>query len=312
MVSTNTLLRDAVIGEGHLLKKALILLLGLPAGMSSINAAQAQGNVLMTPIPQDSHARPQIVGGKPAKREDWPVTLLFEFAGSHCTSTVIGDRVVVTAAHCVDDEIDGKASKTNAKAVLANTMIDLKCYQHPRYRGSICNNVESSEKIIGCTADVALCLAIAGSIPESAGKFERVRASLPGPEANDKIVLLGFGCTVAGGALSPDLQIGDPDPVVEWTSTPGASIDPKQTYKEYIKVHGAAAACKGDSGGSSYTSSDLGTKEIVGITSRGNMSTDSYLVNVLDTHIVDFFKDFASKYGVTICGLDQKAKNCRF
>lgn len=265
-----------------------------------VTPAAGQDVPVMTPIPDDNSVRPQIIGGKPANKKDWPLTLVFRSAAGGCTSTIIGQKVIVTAAHCVDH-------KSRAHAVLANKLIGLTCYHHRKYRGSTCNRAWKAEDIVGCTADIALCVADK-ALPTSVGKFELIKTSLPGPAKESKITLLGYGCTVAGGSMSPDLQIGEA--VVEWASTPGASRDPKQTYKEYIKTKGSAAVCKGDSGGSSYTGTGP-RREIQAVVSRGNMSTDSYLVNILDNQIANWIRGWSKEHKVKICGADADAKNCR-
>lgn len=109
--------------------------------------------------------------------------------------------------------------------------------------------------------------------------------------------------------MTSSLQVGEAK--VEWVSAPGASSNPQETYKEFIKTVGSAV-CKGDSGGASYSNSDPRTKEVVGLASKGNLSTDSYLVSVVDPHISAFFKEFQIKYNVQVCGVDGGAKNCRF
>jgi Trypsin len=255
----------------------------------------------MTPIPEPGLS-PKVVGGKLAKPADWPVTLIFATADGYCTSTVVGDHVIITAAHCVKDH-------ASANAYLANLEIHLTCFDNPLYAGPSCSQAHTAPETVGCTADVALCLTDI-AVPAAAGKFERIKKLPPGAVAGQQVVILGYGCTVDGGAMSPNLQYGES--AVEYTSTPNASQNPNETLKEYIKTKGGAASCSGDSGGSLYSGVDKNSREILGVTSRGNMSTDSYFVNVLDDDIVSFLKAFRDENHVKICGLDADAVNCRF
>jgi hypothetical protein len=275
-------------------------------GLISLSSAGvlAQSTPTMFPISNASGVEPKVINGERATREEWPVTLPFKPAHRRtntCTGTVIGDRVVVTAAHCV-------GNNGQARVVLGNIGYKLTCTHHEKFRGAVCRTVSAAPDVVGCTADIALCLADKPIDPK-AGKFERVRKLPPGATTGAELTLLGYGCTVSGGAMSEVLQVGPLK--VEWTSTPGASARPQDTYKEYIKTHGSAAACKGDSGGAAYSNRDRATREILAINSRGHLSTDSYLVNVLDPHIAAFFESFGNRHRVKICGWHPDASNCR-
>lgn len=162
-------------------------------------AAQSQERI-MAPIPSTNAANVQIIGGKPATPADWPATLMFDGNLGRCTSTIVGTYVVLTAAHCVDD-------KSPAKLLWGNRRTDLLCHVHPDYRGRACANEIAPQKLVGCTADVAICIAAKPLSPDTA-RFERVRNNPPPVSAKDKIFLLGFGCTEADGKITEVLQEG--------------------------------------------------------------------------------------------------------
>jgi Trypsin len=261
---------------------------------------------VMAPIPSGNEANIQIIGGKPATREDWPSTLLFDGNVGRCTSTIVGTYAVLTAGHCVDNN-------SPAKLLWDNRRTDLLCHVHPDYRGQACENEFVPQKLVGCTADVAICIA-AKPISTGPGKFERVRTSPPAISAKDQINLLGYGCTQANGKISQVLQIGSA--AVERPAQPGASQNPSDTMNEFIKTSGAAV-CSGDSGGASY-SPDKSKPEMLAIASRGNLSRDSYLVDLRTSQIQKFlqeakqFRDFGLPPGsIKICGIDSDAENCR-
>lgn len=260
----------------------------------------------MAPIPSGNEANVQIIGGKPATREDWPSTLLFDGNVGRCTSTIVGAYVVLTAGHCVDDN-------SPAKLLWDNRITDLLCHVHPDYRGRACENELVPKKLVGCTADVAICIA-AKPISNGPGKFERVKTLPPAISTKDQISLLGYGCTKENGEISKDLQLGSA--TVERPAQPGASQNPSNTMNEFIKTAGAAV-CSGDSGGASY-SPDKAKPEMLAIASRGNLSTDSYLVDLRTSQIQRFllqakqFNDFGLPPGsIKICGIDADAQNCR-
>lgn len=87
--------------------------------------------------------------------------------------------------------------------------------------------------------------------------------------------------------------------------------------REFIKTAGAAV-CHGDSGGASY-SPDKVRPEMLALASRGNLSTESYLVDLRIPQVQMFLRkagsfrdDFNLPEGaIKICGIDQDAENCR-
>jgi hypothetical protein len=263
-------------------------------------------DVIMAPIPEGTEANVQIIGGRPATRSEWPATLLFDSNAGKCTSTIIGSHVVVTAAHCIGE-------RDTSKVLWDNKLTDLRCHVHSDYRGSACDTAFTPPKMVGCTADVAICIS-AKPLSTEPGKFERVRIAAAPIATHDNINLLGFGCTKANGKLSETLQVGIAK--VEWPAQPGASRDPEMTMKEFIKTVGAAV-CSGDSGGASY-SHDGAKPEMIAVASRGNLSTDSYLVDLRNPQIEDFlrqaqsFTDFdLPAESIKICGMNADADNCR-
>ena len=123
------------------------------------------------------------------------------------------------------------------------------------------------------------------------------------------MTLLGFGCTEAGGGVSPILFVGQA--TVTSLSVPGASSNPANTMQEYIVAQGGPALCQGDSGGAAYNSPDP-SRKISGVNSRGNIATVSFLTRTSDPHNKDFFKSFSGPpNNVEICGITPGAKNCR-
>lgn len=275
-----------------------------------VSKAQTSQPKVMQSFPEPDLTE-QVIGGIPARPSDWPATLVFSAATGSCTSTVVGEEVLLTAAHCVDHGGFGRVRFGGDDYIT-------QCFHHPKYRGPDCSNLNNTwAQLAGCTADIALCFPMRrnanvlepAAFTLSFAQFERVRKSPPSPQKDDTVKLVGWGCTSDGGPLSPVLLTSQPDPRVLYASTPGAAdSDKAKSYLEFIKTIGPGAVCRGDSGGAVFSRAGPG-REIVAVVSRGNMSSESYLANILE-HQQFLRSDYNSRRRY-ICGLDPEARNCR-
>lgn len=268
----------------------------------------------MQHIPADFGASPKILGGAPATRADWPATLIFTTdSGDYCTATVIGEQILVTAAHCVISDSIGQVTWNNDH-IKVNCTPDQDYVDSPRFPGDLpCHLRLYPYEFAACTADVALCVIAKTSdikkFAPSVGHYERIKRAAPAALAGQKITLLGYGCVNPSIKLNGVLSFGSAK--INHMSSPDASADHDPTLSRFILTEGAGV-CNGDSGGAGYSSADKNTREIVGINSRGNLTKGSDLVNAVDARIVSFFQQFRTKNTTVICGLDDLAKNCAF
>jgi len=267
-------------------------------------AANCQQPFVMEPIRDNTlrfHLR--VIGGTPAIRKDWPGTLRFQTLIANrlinCTSTVVGDHVLLTAAHCV--EKDG----ARGSALFGDSAVNVTCSQHPKFKGAnACLAATTPEEFSGCAPDVALCRSD-NAVPAAMGPFESVNIADLAVAQKAKIILLGYGCTAANGPISTVLQVGQAD--IRYLGKIGAA----SPLAEYLIADGGSAICSGDSGGASFDSTDPKSRKIIAIISRGNLSTTSYLVNTSDPVIVDFLREWRLAAQLKICGLDPGVDNCR-
>lgn len=221
----------------------------------------------------------QVIGGQPANPDIWPATLIFRNAdGGGCTATAVGDRVVLTAAHCV---ANGAAARVEVDA--QGTTVDITCDHHPAYPADI-------------SADFALCLASASlRFPQ---RYEVVSQSAALVAVGRKVTLLGYGCLTAGGA---DKNFGQ---LFEGTSTISVA-EPR----DYVVTNGPAAVCFGDSGGAAF-SQDPVARRVVAINSRGDISRNSWLSITSGGLFTNWARTWKSSQGARICGLHNDAVNC--
>jgi hypothetical protein len=137
--------------------------------------AATDPTILMKKIAKHNGTKPKIIGGQPADPADWSATRWFD---QGCTSTIIGVRTVVTAAHCIGDG-------QSAGIELNNSTVPVTCNQDPDYASNT-------------TADVALCLASSDLVAPGL-KYESINIDQSYLQVGTPITLLGFGCTEPGG-----------------------------------------------------------------------------------------------------------------
>jgi hypothetical protein len=136
-------------------------------------------------------------------------------------------------------------------------------------------------------------------------RLESINSNPALVQVNGSVALLGYGCLNPGGPITETLQIGEAR--ITSISKPGASRDPRNTMQEYIVAQGGSAVCQGDSGGSAFNKPGAGVRKVIGLNSRGNISTVSYLTSTSDKHILDFLKSWQA---TPICGIHSTAKGC--
>lgn len=234
---------------------------------------------------QENTIAPWVIGGAPADPSEFKATLIID-GKMRCTATIVGPNVVLTAAHCVDNNATGII---NFQGKESNVV----CTQHPLYTTP--NQCSSSDPPNTCTADIALCKSadILNGI-----KYEVIETNRNKLKKGMNINLIGFGCLTKGGNPSDTLYIGST--IVNVLT----SESPKDFSDFFMTINGGSVqACKGDSGAGNFDDADQSTRSIVGVTSVGDQEKSTYLVQTSDTRIVTFFKDWARNNSAPICGV---------
>jgi hypothetical protein len=78
-----------------------------------------------------------------------------------------------------------------------------------------------------------------------------------------------------------------------------------------IVTRGSSAICSGDSGGGAYLVSENGDRFVIGVNSRSNTTTTSYLPGWHEETAQEWGRAWAQKNKVKICGYDKDAVGCR-
>lgn len=248
----------------------------LAISMLFVVSAAAQDDAFEM-LPPEQGSTESVLGGIPANVNQWPATLVFTSDGGRCTSTVIGKRVVITAAHCVDDGDTGRV-------ILGGGAVVVTCHHHPEYADD-------------AQLDVALCLARSDiRLTRGSKKFETLNQSPTVPRLNNTVTLLGYGCTAEQGDNPRKILFFGEAPV-------------KRFRAHYIVTVGDHAVCFGDSGGGAYVATSA-SRQMVGINSTGNIEDRSNLTNVASPPVAQFLRTWMEDNEASICGVDDGASNC--
>lgn len=231
----------------------------------------------------------QIIGGTLADPLDWPATFVID---DRCTSTAVGPRVVLTAAHCVPDGAVGLVE-------FGGTTISATCNHHPDYREGVSGNDPEWEQKV--SPDFALCI-LSSSLEGI--EFETIDVDGSSLQAGAIIRLLGFGCNSVGGTDGGFGVLYEGDAAITKAAAP-------PSY--YTTTLGGAAVCYGDSGGGDYMFLDAAEKRrvLVAVTSRGDIATRSWLSTTSVPGFVAWADSWGAQHGGRICGLHHDASNCR-
>ena len=243
-------------------------------------------------------ASPFLIGGTPADPKDWPASVYASMSNARCSATVVGERVLLIAAHCVRN--GGTASFAVGAHKYASKCTHAPEYVHAAWREHQAALVEGTTPFVAelnSTADWALCLV---DKPVLGAPFEKVAVMNPF-KVGDQARLTGYGCVRPGGGGGNDgvFRIG----MAQVTRLPSGSNNDTVT-------RGGAALCYGDSGGGAYYENGK-DRLLFGVNSRGDIRTTSYLSSTFTGTAQAFFKAWAEKNAEKICGVHVDAKGCR-
>lgn len=243
----------------------------------AIMAGLVGTSVLSSPM------NPYLIGGGEVDGNLWPEIVYVENEeGGRCTAVIVGKEVLITAGHCVSPK-DGTVTITNALDQSQELAFTAICDQAPKYQYDLLD------------MDFAICKSAFGEIKGA----KPARIGRKPLKVNDVVTLTGYGCTKwdRTGNNNGTLKAG-PATVI--------SI-PSQLEYAFI-TYGDTVLCFGDSGGPVYGNIDPSKDKhlVMGINSRTNLVTTSYLTAMYTKEVRTFIANWARHHKVKVCGISKK------
>lgn len=261
-----------------LLGAALLLL-----ALGSISSGYA-AEIVMKKATRAGAGAPQVDGGTRQDVATWPATLKYFLSDRFaCTSTIVGERTVITAAHCVVDA-------TQAKVELGADTFPITCTTHPLF---VRDTLE---------ADVALCYS-SKEFPKTIG-FENLDLRSTRVRIESNLFLLGYGCRDVNTLAGDGELYGGSAKVFQMAASPTG----------HVRTRDGVVICPGDSGGSAYVlavdDNPINPRSIVGINSGYIAFNRVSAIMGLTGVMAEFIRDWADDRKTRICGVHQDAQFC--
>jgi Trypsin len=265
----------------------LVLLIQLPdrGFAADRQAGKKRPVVTMTRPLEVSAGSVQIDGGSKQDVTRWPATLKFFWAKRlACTSTIVGEHVILTAAHCITADTIFSVDLGNGPP------FEITCDRNPKFERPTLKG------------DVALCFS-ATAFPQTIG-FENLDLNSASVRENQRLFLLGYGCRSVINLDQTGQLYGGSSKIVK---LPTASDD-------HALSRGGVVICPGDSGGAAYVlaveDQPVNPRSIVGINSSYEVATRTSDITSFTGPIGDFIRGWAKDKGVLICGVHPTAPAC--
>jgi hypothetical protein len=272
--------------------QVISLCLLLTISVSANSAEATREFYALSDLTYDRSAKTVLINAVVANPKEFPSIFYSFTSGGPCTSTLVGVRVLMTAAHCVSD--GEKVTIAKGKESFSGP-----CQQAKGYSTNP-------------SADWALC-ALDG---EPAGIIhETINSNNNLVKKGQVILLSGFGCITSDGSGGKDgvYRVGASTVAI----LPAGDNNDLQTL-------GGAALCYGDSGGPAFVVSPeaivdpgranvLAKRLLISVNSRGNLRDVSVLVSMSTPAAQSFIQDWTHGpgAGLKICGLSPAADMCR-
>ena len=285
-----------------MLRAVIALVLALDAGMSCTREASPMvpelppmevhdGELVFTPVSQALSGlefNTKIGNGIVENPSNWPGTFIAKAGDQQCTATLVGPRVLLTAAHCVGPGAAVRIKFPDSSSATGR-----------------CDRPSSWSKRAP-SVDLALCLMTAPVLQTSVA-YENISLEPARVSRNGDLVLVGYGCTDMVNPVSPTVPtLTSGKAVVD--VTPGAlAYWPGWLLTKSFAADGSAYLCKGDSGGAAFfVIGEL--RQIVAVASAFESRTGhkdfgrSYLTALSSVPARAFLEDWVNDRRAQVCG----------
>lgn len=208
----------------------------------------------------------RLINGTPVPAGKYKEVIKISTNGAACTATVVGPRVIITAAHCANND-------ANSTFTIDGTQYTAKMTRSSLYPS------KDHDIALGTTTQVI------NVQPISVGGTAAV---------GNGLTLFGYGCTNPNGTGGNDgvLRMGD------------TVITGFADFDMVSRKADGAALCFGDSGGPAYSTQN-GKTTLLGINSKGNIKDTNWDIRIDIPETQDFIKGYANTNNVEICGINK-------
>jgi hypothetical protein len=230
----------------------------------------------VTPAPEPNVVAPALIGGEEVDEDELLGSVFLTIGGSRCTGSVVGEQVILTAGHCLDDD------EENATFGLGRQRLRARCERHPDFDNNNLNN------------DFALCK----TNVRMRNIEQFIDLSPVNVQVNNNVVMQGFGQNDVGtlqAGRTRIVQIDNQDLITNSTVLLGSGDSGGCLIQGNPDLEDEVLRC-------------------IGVNSRVSRNADrqgrrfSFFNRINLNRTQDFFEDFADDNNVDICGVNTSCR----